>query len=915
MTLAFAVAMLLAVTSGWENVDPCRHNVDIAPEKMLWRASLQTPADIVFVRKEGAEGSVNVIDGELKIEKTNDRGYLLVKAAPFTMKEGVMSQFRADVNVSAAVPDCSHAYLRADDGREWIGYQTGVSDAGSRPTVNCGLIQQPVGMYYRKRFTYRGEGKPVYPMIVVSGSPSVSTWKNWAADDRKDIDELFLKKIRPETWARRPRPEDAIVSHEEVLRQCAESIDHTAKLETENGVVYLTVDGRKVPPAAYHGVYHHSDYTEITTGQPITSKGVPITIAWVHGGSGDHPSQCCWTPGDRYDAKKAADSFREMMRGDTNALFMVCYDCNAYPAFSEEHPDEVYRDAKGNPIYGGRASCTPGYPGFDPKTSKTWPWISLASPSWRKSIKRNITAFVNELKRTGHAKKLIGIHFLGYNDGQFGMAYPDYSPCAKRAYEDYVADNPGISTNYWQFCRQLTTLCQSDFAKAFKQAMGKDVVAIRWDDAPFVADYSHGTMCRDPEGIDITVSQPTYSDRWPGLPDAPYVPWSSMALHNKMHWFELDLRTWWMYCGDSLAGSEDHAGGSPDDAHFKATHRKLVGEMLATRSGFWYYDMGRGWFAGPEISKDIGEVVKVADRLNSKKPSPWTSDVAVVVDEEGLFGVEGGEKFSWPSHLYNICQKQLRYMSVAGIPYDYYLAEDVIARPELLTKKKVVVFVFWRQFDQRRIDAIQRLFGRGQTHVFLCESGVLGGLKEVSGFEVVYETHNAFSFVVRPEPGFSESVRGSFEQEMIRGTGWMGKKNGIVLPRGRRAYVKETPGVVVHGRFDDEGRGAAIAERRDGEARRWYIAAPGGLSPEIFQRICRESGAYQPLVKPGLMVNMNGDFISLNTLVAGRYDFRLPRSCRVVNLRSGKEEQSFDGVMKLELTAGETCWFLLEDRP
>ena len=226
-----------------------------------------------------------------------------------------------------------------------------------------------------------------------------------------------------------------------------------------------------------------------------------------------------------------------------------------------------------------------------------------------------------------------------------------------------------------------------------------------------------------------------------------------------------------------------------------------------------------------------------------------------------------------------------------------------------------MVFVFWRQFDQRRIDAIQRLFGRGQTHVFLCESGVLGGLKEVSGFEVVYETHNAFSFVVRPEPGFSESVRGSFEQEMIRGTGWMGKKNGIVLPRGRRAYVKETPGVVVHGRFDDEGRGAAIAERRDGEARRWYIAAPGGLSPEIFQRICRESGAYQPLVKPGLMVNMNGDFISLNTLVAGRYDFRLPRSCRVVNLRSGKEEQSFDGVMKLELTAGETCWFLLEDRP
>jgi len=288
--------------------------------------------------------------------------------------------------------------------------------------------------------------------------------------------------------------------------------------------------------------------------------------------------------------------------------------------------------------------------------------------------------------------------------------------------------------------------------------------------------------------------------------------------------------------------------------------------------------------------------------------------VAVVVDEEGLFGVEGGPKFSWPSHLYNTCEKQLRYMAIAGIPYDYYLAEDVVARPELLDKKKVVVFIFWRNFDKRRLAAVKHLFNRGQTHVFLCESGVLGGLKEATGFEVAYETHGAFSFVVRPEPGFDASVKGSFEQEMIRGTGWMGKKNELPVARGRRAMVKETAGTVAHGRFDDERRGVAIAERRDGEATRWYISAPGGLSPEIFQRICREAGAYRPVDRPGLMVNMNGDFVSLNTLVAGRYDFRLPRKCRAVNVRSGKEERVFDGVLKLNLTPGETCWFLLEDR-
>ena len=186
-----------AVTAGWENINPNRCHEDVAPEKTLWRASPASAGDVTLVRKDGAEGSVEVVNGEIRVEKTNDRGYLLVKVAPFELKAGVRAQFRADVHVVSAVPDCSHAFLRASAGDDWLGYQKGMSAGGSRPTVNCGLIQQPAGMYYRKRFTYRGEGAKVHPMIVVSGSPSVSQWKDWSADDVKDVDELFLKKIRP----------------------------------------------------------------------------------------------------------------------------------------------------------------------------------------------------------------------------------------------------------------------------------------------------------------------------------------------------------------------------------------------------------------------------------------------------------------------------------------------------------------------------------------------------------------------------------------------------------------------------------------------------------------------------------------------------------------------------------------------
>ena len=63
--------------------------------------------------------------------------------------------------------------------------------------------------------------------------------------------------------------------------------------------------------------------------------------------------------------------------------------------------------------------------------------------------------------------------------------------------------------------------------------------------------------------------------------------------------------------------------------------------------------------------------------------------------------------------------------------------------------------------------------------------------------------------------------------------------------------------------------------------------------------------------RPGLQVNMNGDFISVHCLQPGTYDFILPFDCRVTNLRSGRAEDVANGRMKLVLTAGETCRFAL----
>ena len=62
----------------------------------------------------------------------------------------------------------------------------------------------------------------------------------------------------------------------------------------------------------------------------------------------------------------------------------------------------------------------------------------------------------------------------------------------------------------------------------------------------------------------------------------------------------------------------------------------------------------------------------------------------------------------------------------------------------------------------------------------------------------------------------------------------------------------------------------------------------------------------------GLQVDMNGNFVSLHALRNGRYSFRLPRKCKVVNMKTGKTVKN-GTLLELDMTAGETRWYRLLD--
>ena len=82
-----------------------------------------------------------------------------------------------------------------------------------------------------------------------------------------------------------------------------------------------------------------------------------------------------------------------------------------------------------------------------------------------------------------------------------------------------------------------------------------------------------------------------------------------------------------------------------------------------------------------------------------------------------------------------------------------------------------------------------------------------------------------------------------------------------------------------------------------------------GCRKTIGRLLAAGSGAYVPVEKDGVQVDMNGSFVSVHALRTGKWSFRLPFRCKVENVRSGRMEHV--DTFGLDMTAGETAWFIL----
>lgn len=896
-------------TAGWGDGTAAR--VSIYPYAgVRWAGEGCNDSAFTIRKVGGAEGDVSVRDGVIRIVKTNGEGAIIVEGPVFAAQNGERMRLAADVEVASSVGDYCHGFLRAH-GRE-ADYR--VSElfendfSGGGIPQSWGLPESPQGRTYRKYGTYVVKDGTVVAAIVVTGGASVSTWRNWVVMDMQSENLAWRRQIKsaaPKTREAERMDEtafDALIAHD---------VPHTAKVVRENGVSRLYVDGKRVLPVAYKGPHASSEGLppEYFAGGTLQGVGIPFAVKDIR--LGKVPGcRGYWTK-DGFDAIGAVREIKNAMRLAPTMPFVIAVGCNAYAEFVRDvYPDEAMRREDGTVVLGTSGSCLTSYCMSEADLKRRWPWPSYSSRIWRAGVKRCLRELVAELKRQGLDKRIVGIHTFGYHDGQFTSPFADYSSAAQAEYQTYLKESGHASTNYAHFAFQTGFRAQEEFVREFKRALGKDAVGIMWCESPLsgsrAAAYVLGDFLRS-DAMDILVTQPCYVHRLPGLPGGSHLPTASFNLHGKLFFDEFDFRTYasiqqWTSSPSSALG----LGTAEDFPMWQTVFRKNAGAMIAQRAGWWFYDMAGGWFSAPEIVNDISSALKDYARACPSMPSSWKPDVAIVVDEAGPYGWSDGE-VSFLRQLEFSYRQQLFLLSRSGVPFDVYLAQDVLENPSLVESYRMIAFALMRKYDDDRIALIRHLARNGRTLLHMPRCGELGGLYEATG--LMLSAREKGDHVVESEPCFLVEVNGLQYHDMIR------KCEPMAFPPAHMAdwprnSVKVDECIRVLARYSDGA--PAVAERVEKDCRQVAFTEEGGISGAAFNRLATEAGAYVALPPDVAQVEMNGDFVSVHALRNGSYDFRLPFPCTMENLRSGCLEPISDGVMPLCVEVGDTCQFLIK---
>lgn len=392
---------------------------------------------------------------------------------------------------------------------------------------------------------------------------------------------------------------------------------------------------------------------------------------------------------------------------------------------------------------------------------------SFSSKKWLNDARVALERLLDRLESSKYADRIIGYH-IAYGAsgecvlwGRSSNRYGDYGIANKRAFYDYgikkygspealakawgqegitrdniklpspseryeqceavekffrAEDSQRISTDLDLFMSEINADAIEYFGRIVKERTGGKLVGafygyfLHVDNSAYTGHLAIDKLLNSPY-VDFLAAPKSYYRNSNGEPGG--VLTATESVNRKKIWLdELDNRTY-------LARGKDAEWTADDAASTKTVFWREFSKNLADGSGFWWMDLGGGWFDDEELMKEFSKLVKTAS-LVRKEEHKSAADVLVLVDNECISKMNISRDLRLGFMEDFLCE-----IHMTGCLTDLYRLSDL--KEIDLDRYKLIVFAYTFEIDRLAREFINNLPG-DKTVMFNYASGIISDL-------------------------------------------------------------------------------------------------------------------------------------------------------------------------------------------
>ncbi len=640
-----------------------------------------------------------------------------------------------------------------------------------------------------------------------------------------------------------------------------------AELFHENGVAKVRVNGEVIPSVSFRSFWPQPGITKAFGDGGIRfmnvyPSGILCTLDVPYSQFGEY-----WLGEGKYDWDVLRAQMDQFIENAPNAYLSLMLQLDTRDWFLKEHPE-----------------CQNSFLSL-PEAAGYRPWRDAAL----RCLRDTLTFLDRE-----YPEKIYCVYVAGGSTCEWiNRSHMVYDPVKEKAFQQWCGDPsrrlPTLEEfeqgehgmilgekdrnviDYWHFLADLVSGTLLEFAHAVKEYNPGLLVGVFngyiLTHGDLLSDSCHAGMVKrvySSPDVDLIFSPASYSMRGLESVSQSQLPMSSVALHGKMYYHEIDNTTYPSNSNPYAQVLQQYAHRRHKDLRESIMYaRRESAVSFAAKGTYWWFDMFGGWYDDETLQKELLSIGAAQERLYAH-PVRSIAQVAYLMDEESLM------------HVTRHCvlnglmtQAQMEPLGRIGCQVDYYAAEDILDPDFDRAQYKLYIFPNLIAPTPAMRRAVQELRESGASIMFVYAPGIIKdgrfapeAMEELTGIRLKVSGQEKL--------GYTLAVDGPFNDDGM-GRVFGGKMNGV--------------GTFVAGDEAEEyvqGRGLVSKEQqfivkpRNGQRGGFDAWIAQGVIPDFVLRPLAKAAGCRLVTEEGLPVHANSRMLSLFDHEGGTHTVRAP---------------------------------------